>query len=206
MSEEVVRVDARGKACPLPVVMTIKALEELGGAGTVVTTVDNETAVSNLKNMAAEKGASVEVAAHDDVYDLTFVVGEDGLKGSASDAVASCGVAPVRNVVVQITSDKMGEGDEQLGRQLMTAYVFALTQLEELPQTILFYNGGAKLTCEGSPCLEDLEGLQEAGVKIMTCGTCLNHYGIADTLKVGEVTNMYSIAETLNNASLVVRP
>ncbi len=206
MIEEVVRVDARGKACPLPVVMTIKALEELGGAGTVVTTVDNETAVSNLKNMAAEKGASVEVAAHDDVYDLTFVVGEDGLKGSASDAVASCGVAPVRNVVVQITSDKMGEGDEQLGRQLMKAYVFALTQLEELPQTILFYNGGAKLTCEGSPCLEDLEGLQEAGVKIMTCGTCLNHYGIADTLKVGEVTNMYSIAETLNNASLVVRP
>ncbi len=206
MSEEVVRVDARGKACPLPVVMTIKALEELGGAGTVVTTVDNETAVSNLKNMAAEKGASVEVAAHDDVYDLTFVVGEDGLKGSASDAVASCGVAPVRNVVVQITSDKMGEGDEQLGRQLMKAYVFALTQLEELLQTILFYNGGAKLTCEGSPCLEDLEGLQEAGVKIMTCGTCLNHYGIADTLKVGEVTNMYSIAETLNNASLVVRP
>ena len=206
MSEEVVRVDARGKACPLPVVMTIKALEELGGAGTVVTTVDNETAVSNLKNMTAEKGASVEVAAHDDVYDLTFVVGEDGLKGSASDAVASCGVAPVRNVVVQITSDKMGEGDEQLGRQLMKAYVFALTQLEELLQTILFYNGGAKLTCEGSPCLEDLEGLQEAGVKIMTCGTCLNHYGIADTLKVGEVTNMYSIAETLNNASLVVRP
>ena len=206
MSEEVVRVDARGKACPLPVVMTIKALEELGGAGTVVTTVDNETAVSNLKNMAAEKGASVEVAAHDDVYDLTFVVGEDGLKGSASGEGASCGVAPVRNVVVQITSDKMGEGVEQLGRQLMKAYVFALTQLEELPQTILFYNGGAKLTCEGSPCLEDLEGLQEAGVKIMTCGTCLNHYGIADTLKVGEVTNMYSIANTLNNASLVVRP
>lgn len=206
MSEEVVRIDARGKACPLPVVMTIKALEELGGAGTVVTTVDNETAVSNLKNMAAEKGASVEVAAHDDVYDLTFVVGEDGLKGSASGEGASCGVVPVRNVVVQITSDKMGEGDEQLGRQLMKAYVFALTQLEELPQTILFYNGGAKLTCEGSPCLEDLEGLQEAGVKIMTCGTCLNHYGIADTLKVGEVTNMYSIAETLNNASLVVRP
>lgn len=206
MSEEVVRVDARGKACPLPVVMTIKALEELGGAGTVVTTVDNETAVSNLKNMAAEKGASVKVAAHDGVYDLTFVVGEDGLKGSSPEAVASCGVAPVRNVVVQITSDKMGEGDEQLGRQLMKAYVFALTQLEELPQTILFYNGGAKLTCEGSPCLEDLEGLQEAGVKIMTCGTCLNHYGIADTLKVGEVTNMYSIAETLNNASLVVRP
>ena len=87
----------------------------------------------------------------------------------------------------------MGEGDEELGRILMKGFIFALTQQEHLPSAILFYNGGARLTCEDSASLEDLKNLASLGVEILTCGTCLNHYGLTDKLAVGDVTNMYVI-------------
>ena len=100
----------------------------------------------------------------------------------------------------------MGRGSDDLGRTLMKGFIYAVSQLETLPKTILFYNGGAKLTVEGSPVLDDLKGLAEQGVEILTCGTCLDHYGIKDQLAVGEVTNMYVIVEKMEQAVRVVRP
>ena len=111
-----------------------------------------------------------------------------------------------RNTVVVIAADHMGEGKEDLGKVLIKGFIFALTQLEELPKTILFYNGGAKITAEGSESLEDLKTLEAQGVEIMTCGTCLDYYGLKEKLQVGTVTNMYSIVETMNNADKIIRP
>ena len=88
----------------------------------------------------------------------------------------------------------------------MKGFLFALSQLESLPQTILFYNGGAKLTVEGSGSLEDLKAMEAQGVEILTCGTCLNHYGLTEQLAVGGVTNMYAIVEKLAGAEKVVKP
>ena len=93
-----------------------------------------------------------------------------------------------------------------LGKTLLKAFVFALTQQDKLPKTILFYNGGAALTCEGSAMLEDLKELEAQGVEILTCGTCLNFYGLTEKLAVGSVTNMYTIAEKLTQAGNVVKP
>ena len=100
----------------------------------------------------------------------------------------------------------MGRGSEELGRTLMKGFLFAVGQLPQLPKTILFYNGGAHLTVEGSPVLEDLKKLEAQGVEILTCGTCLNYYGITEKLAVGGVTNMYVIAEKMLNAGNVVKP
>ena len=97
-------------------------------------------------------------------------------------------------------------GDDVLGKKLLKSFVFSLTQLPRLPKTILLYNGGAHLSCEGSDSLEDLKNLADDGVEILTCGTCLDFYGITDKFAVGEVTNMYVIAEKLAGASVVVRP
>lgn len=88
----------------------------------------------------------------------------------------------------------------------MKSFLFAVTQLEELPKTMLFYNGGATLTTEESDSLEDLKNLEAQGVEIMTCGTCLDYYGLKEKLAVGTVTNMYSIVETMEQASKVIRP
>ena len=201
-----VQVNALGDACPIPVVKTIKALAALGGAGTIETLVDNEVAVENLKRLASEKGCGVSVEkAAEKEWHVTFDVPE-GLSVDAGEADdAQCLVPAKKNLVIQVSSDAMGAGSDELGRNLMKAFIYAVTQQDELPATMLFYNGGAHLTCEGSPALDDLKALAEQGVEILTCGTCLNHYGIADKLAVGEVTNMYVICQKLEQASNIVR-
>lgn len=202
-----VQVNALGDACPIPVVKTIKALAALGGAGTIETLVDNEVAVENLKRLASEKGCGVSVEkAAEKEWHVTFDVPE-GLSVDAGEADdAQCLVPAKKNLVIQVSSEAMGAGSDELGRNLMKAFIYAVTQQDELPATMLFYNGGAHLTCEGSPALDDLKALAEQGVEILTCGTCLNHYGIADKLAVGEVTNMYVICQKLEQASNIVRP
>ncbi len=202
-----VQVDAVGDACPIPVVKTLKALASLGGAGTVETLVDNEVAVQNLTRMAHEKGCEVSSEQLGERSFRVTLIAPEGMSvvdGEADEA--SCLVPAAKNLVIQVSSDTMGAGSDELGRNLMKAFVYAVTQQDELPATMLFYNGGAHLTCEGSPCLDDLKALAEQGVEILTCGTCLNHYGIADKLAVGEVTNMYVICQKLEQASHVVRP
>mgnify|MGYP000677692972 CR=1 FL=1 len=111
-----------------------------------------------------------------------------------------------KGMVVVLSSNQMGQGDEALGKLLMKGFVFALTQQDMLPETILLYNSGAFLSCEGSDNLEDLKTLEAQGVEILTCGTCLNHYGLAEKRQVGGVTNMYEIVEKMTKASVVVRP
>ena len=100
----------------------------------------------------------------------------------------------------------MGEGNDELGKVLIKGFLYAITQLDTLPDTMLFYNGGATLTTEGSDSLEDLKSLEAQGVEIMTCGTCLNYYDLSDKLAVGSITNMYAIVETLSNADKIIKP
>ncbi|WP_204205501.1 sulfurtransferase-like selenium metabolism protein YedF [Olsenella sp. An290] len=217
MADTVLTIDARGEACPIPVVRTLKALAALAGPGSVETLVDNEVAVQNLTRMGEGKGCAVASERLGEKEWRVTVTTDVALGVSDAEAEsATCEVptpgapsaaAPAaRKVVVAITSECMGTGDDVLGRKLMGSFVYSLTQLDELPATVLLYNGGAHLSCEGSAALEDLRGLAASGVEVLTCGTCLDHYGIADTLAVGEVTNMYVIAQRLTGASLVVRP
>ena len=191
-------VDAMGDKCPIPVVKAKKALATMD-EGTLQMLVDNETSVTNLMNFA--KSQSCE-ASSERLEEGKFSVKIVKAAGVGADAPATAAEGPR---VVVIPSDVMGYGDDELGGVLIKAFVFALTQQDELPDCILFYNGGVKLTCEGSPVLEDLGKLADAGVEIFSCGTCLKHYGIEDKLAVGEVTNMYVIVEKQLQAGVVVR-
>ena len=204
-----IKVNAIGDACPIPVVKTKNAIKELGGAGTVEVLVDNEIAVQNLGKMAKQKGyefKSEKLGAAE--FQVTLTVGDSAEAQNVEDIPEVCAVVPgkMKNVVVAINSAKMGVGHDELGGVLIKGFIFALTQMDELPSAILFYNGGATLTTEGSASLDDLKNLEAQGVEILTCGTCLNYYGLGDKLRVGEVTNMYSIVEKLTGADLVVKP
>lgn len=209
-----IKVDAMGDTCPIPVVKTKNAIKELKGSGEVQTLVDNEIAVQNLTKMANQKGYGVKSQKlGEGKYEVTMTISD----GNA-DAIATTGDsaeeeqivcypdARKKNTVVVLASATMGAGDEELGEILMKGFIYALSQQEELPTTILLYNGGAKISCEESPSLEDLRSLEAQGVEILTCGTCLNHYGLTDKLKVGDVTNMYVIAEKMTQADLIVKP
>ncbi|MBQ6390578.1 MAG: sulfurtransferase-like selenium metabolism protein YedF [Eggerthellaceae bacterium] len=193
-------VDAMGDKCPIPVVKAKKALATID-TGTLEMLVDNETSVTNLTNFA--KSQKCEVASEqlgEEKYSVKIVKTEE------SGAVAVQGGAGVGPRVVVVPSDVMGHGDDVLGDVLIKAFIFALTQQDDLPDSILFYNSGVKLTCEGSPVLEDLNKLANAGVEIFSCGTCLKHFDIEDKLAVGAVTNMYVIVEKQIQAGIIVRP
>lgn len=199
-----ITVNAIGDACPIPVVKTRKAMETIKGSEVVETLVDNEIAVENLKKMAGQMGYQVkDQKLEEGKYSVQIMVTE---AEKIQADICDCRPTAASDKVVVIRSNVMGEGDPELGKVLIKGFIYALSQQEELPKTILFYNGGAYLTCEGSASLDDLKELEHRGVKILTCGTCLNFYGLSEKLKVGEVTNMYEIAETMSKASLIVSP
>lgn len=205
-----ITINAMGDACPIPVVKTKKMIEELEEPDIIETLVDNEIAVENLSKMAAQLGlmawtekiSDAKYSVRITVDQLTLDQAQDA-KEKVASYVPKGGNA---NTVVVIRTDHMGEGNKKLGRTLLKGFIYALSQQEELPKTMLFYNGGAHVTCEGSDSIEDLIYMKEKGVDILTCGTCLNFYGLSDKLAVGEVTNMYEIAKRMSEASLLVSP
>ena len=202
-----ITVNAIGDACPIPVVKTRKAMETIKGSEVVETLVDNEIAVENLKKMAGQMGYQVkDQKLEEGKYSVQIMVTEAEKTEKIQADICDCRPTAASDKVVVIRSNVMGEGDPELGKVLIKGFIYALSQQKELPKTILFYNGGAYLTCEGSASLDDLKELEHRGVKSLTCGTCLNFYGLSEKLKVGEVTNMYEIAETMSKASLIVSP
>ena len=190
------KLNCMGMACPLPVVEAKKAIDEMED-GLLEIEVDNETCVQNLRRLAAKYDFTV---ASESISDKEFLVKmevkkDHALKGKQED---SC--------TVVFSSDKMGEGDEELGKNLMKSFVFALSNVDPLPTAMVFYNRGAFLTSEDSPVLADLKNLEKARVKIMTCGLCADYYKIKEKLGVGVISNMYEIVETQMESQKIIKP
>jgi len=204
-----ITVNAIGDTCPIPVVKTLNAIKELKNADVVETLVDQEIAVQNLTRMAVQKGYGVKSEKlGDKEFKVTITVGEAALHQSIDTETVVCQRpgSGRKNTVVVISSEAMGHGGNELGTALMKGFLYALSQQEQLPNTILFYNGGASISCEGSVSLEDLKSMEARGVEILTCGTCLNFYGLTEKLAVGQVTNMYTIVEKMTGADLIIKP
>ena len=140
------------------------------------------------------------------LFVVTLTVDDPAAVSGTAPEEAACTPDNRDNTVVVIGTSCLGSGDDTLGATLMKGFLYALSQQERLPRTILFYNGGAKITTEGSVSIEDLKNMEAQGVEIRTCGTCLNYYGLTDKLAVGSVTNMYDIVETMTSAGKVIRP
>ncbi|NIV29956.1 MAG: sulfurtransferase-like selenium metabolism protein YedF [Anaerolineae bacterium] len=192
-------VDARGLACPQPVIETRKAMQQ---ADRILTLVDSETSMTNVSRMAGKAGWQVNVVTEGDEYQIELIKG---------DAVSEAAPLPVGRaevaggpLVLAVSSDLMGCGEAELGGILIRSFFHTLGEVEPLPQTILLFNTGARLACEGSTVLEDLRAIEARGVEVMVCGTCLGYFEIKEQLGVGQVSNMYDIAETMLGAGKVV--
>jgi selenium metabolism protein YedF len=190
-------VDCRGMACPQPVVTAKKALDESGGKEFVLI-VDNLAARDNVERFAQSQGAVVDVEEKGNDFYLRIQ------KGSACDLAASAQKAG--KVVVYINSNLLGIGEEALGTILMRSFLKTLLDLKPIPSKLIFINSGVRLTTEGSEVLETLKTLYEKGVEILSCGTCLDFYGLKAKLKVGIISNMYDIAQSLLEADRLIRP
>lgn len=199
-------IDVRNVSCPGPVIKAKNVLKDMD-QGTLEVLVDNFAAVQNLTKLASYLKVKTKWEQYEENdFKVIFQAGRQE-EESEKNQEPIAGRAGIRKgCVVAISADHMGQGDEALGKTLMKGFIYALTELEQLPETLLFYNGGARMVAEGSESVEDLKLMESQGVKIMTCGACLNHYGLSEHLSVGTVTNMYAIAELITGAERVVRP
>lgn len=200
-------IDCMGMACPLPVVNAKKATEELQQGDELVVKVDNEIAVQNLTRFATHKGFEVSAIKHSEIeYDVVMKISIGSTTAKTEENIECALDVRKAGMLVVLSSNTMGVGDSKLGTNLMKAFVFALTKQDHLPETILCYNSGAYLTCEGADTLEDMKLLESEGVQILTCGTCLDFYGLKEKLAVGNVTNMYDIVERMETATQIIKP
>ena len=192
-------IDARGKACPTPVIMAKKAIS--AGESTFTVLVDNTTAVENLKRLAENQGFDAAVTEQGGAFHLAFV--RTGC-AACEEAVNSPLPAPGGDWAVFVGRDIIGDGDRELGTNLMRMFFYTLAQGEDKPGAVLFMNAGVKLPTLDEQVVEHLKALHEAGVEILVCGTCLNFYSLADQLKVGTVSNMYDIVTRMQKAGKVI--
>jgi selenium metabolism protein YedF len=190
-------VDCRGTACPQPVVTTKKVLDE-SEIKEFILIVDNPAARENVERFAQSQGAFVDVEEKGKDFYLRIQ------KGSACNVAGSAQKA--EKVVVYINSNLLGVGEEALGAILMRAFLKVLLDAKPIPSKLIFINSGVRLTSEGSEVLETLQALSGKGVGILSCGTCLDFYGLKEKLKVGIVSNMYDITQSLLEADRLIRP
>jgi selenium metabolism protein YedF len=187
-------VDARGELCPKPVIMTKKELDNLQ-EGTLTTIVDNEVAKDNISKLVSSYGYSFIVdQTKDNEYYIHIIKGE----GTTENI---CIPDTFKDLTIAIGSDKLGVGEEKLGDILMNSFIYTVKETTPWPRTIVLFNSGVKLTCKGSKVLEDLKWMNDEGVEILVCGTCLDYYNIKDNIQVGEIANMYSIYEKMRNSN-----
>jgi len=198
------RIDARGLPCPQPVIKTREAILT-AGVEAVRTIVDDPAQVENVVAMARNEGwdGRIDRQDGDDIEILLNPVGQTAAQPAAGEGEA-CGV-PTR-IVVFIAHDKFGQGDDELGTILMRGFIKTLREVVPQPVRMIFANAGVKLTVAGSELLDDLRLLEEAGVEMLSCGTCLDFFGLKEQLEIGRISNMYEIATALVSADRVVRP
>lgn len=190
-------IDCRDMACPQPVLTTKKVLEEME-QGEFILIVDNPSARDNVERFAKSQGARVTIEKKENDFHLHIQ------KSGISDLTGLTHQA--EKVVVYISSNLLGVGEEALGAILMRSFLKTLLDLKPIPSKLIFINSGVRLTTEGSEVLEFLKSLSEKGADILSCGTCLDFYGIKEKLKVGIISNMYDIAQSLLEADRLIRP
>jgi len=188
-------IDCRGLACPQPVVTTKKALDQIE-EGNLIVIVNNAVSSNNVERFVLSQGCSVEVEEKGGEFHLHI------RKAKIAEESKRRG----QKVVVYVNSQFLGVGEEALGTILIRSFFKTLLDSETKPFRMIFINSGVRLTSEGSEVLETLKSLSEKGVEILSCGTCLDFYGLKEKMKVGMISNMYDIVQSLMEADRLIRP
>lgn len=193
-------LDARGLACPAPVLKTKTVLEESRPNGVRVA-VDNAAAQQNVQRFLESKGFQTELTQHGDDYLVTGTY--DGEPGEQPEKIEEQR-SDKKKIMVMCATDRIGYGDDELGRKLMISFLRTLNEMDDELWRLVFVNNGVKLTIDGSEVLDDLKRFESGGLKILVCGTCLTHFNILERKQVGETTNMLDIVTAMQLADKVI--
>ena len=197
-------LDTKGLKCPQPLIMLKEALVDLKMGEEIRVETDNDTSLKNLVTYLKDQGVEPQVSSAGTVHTLVSLKPEKDLAGS-NEAIYCTTDLPT-SYVVCIKGERMGDGDPELGSLLMETFVDNLKLQEQLPTHVVLYNGGVKLAMKESPVCSSLSELEELGIRIMLCGTCIDHYGLQFDIGVGMISNMVVITETLAAAGHVITP
>ena len=202
---EIKIVNAKGLACPQPVILAKQVLESHEQVRVIV---DNDTALENVKRLGVKSGCDVKAEKKSDgTYEINLTR-KAGAVGAQEEFVPSCVATPAQSgpFVIVISADKMGRGNDELGYVLIRAFLHTIALQAEKPDVMIFYNTGVKLTVQGSEVLDDLKQLENEGVQLLVCGTCLNYFEIKDKLAAGTISNMYDIVDTMSRSGRLLVP
>ena len=199
-------IDAKGKLCPVPLIMTKKALGEIQDTETLVVLIDNETSMKNVVRMLEEHHMNVKTEQNGNEFKLTIV--KTGEIPETTNAEEFCSIEnrQISDYVVAFQRNKMGDGDDTLGTILMKAFINTLPEMDRKPNKMVFLNAGIYLALKDSQVIESLQKLENMGTEIHVCGTCLDFYGKKEELAAGRVSNMYDILDVLSKSPSVLYP
>jgi len=202
-------IDTQGYLCPEPLIMAKKALNEVGPGEKIRILSDNETSYENLMRFLTDLGARPVAEQKEGIYHIDASRPDDqGNEEDGPDADSYCMVPEQSSrrssYIVVARSNKMGDGDDELGALLIRGYFNALKAMDDLPAHIILFNGGVWLTLKDSDTAEALGELEDRGVSIIVCGTCVDYYQIKDKIGVGRISNMYQIAGIMAGADRLV--
>ncbi len=196
-------LDACGLTCPAPVLLVKDALE-LSSESKLTILVDNEASLENVSRFLGSKGYTVKTYKEDNRYRIEGLCDEDSLPVTEEKKLQKTTTNSSHKILVMITTDCLGTGDDSLGKKLMTAYVKTLKEMGEELWQIILVNGGVRLAVETSTVLLELQELEKNGVIILACGTCLEHFKLSPLKKVGTTTNMLDIVMATQLADKVI--
>lgn len=194
-----VEIDARGLACPAPVIKTKDAID--GGAGSVSVLVDNDASRENVTRFLENQGFETSVQ---EVVGAFAVNGQRAGGGVQEAPAPRAETTSAQKIMIMAATDRMGFGDDELGTKLMASFLATINEMGKDLWRMVLVNNGVKLAIEGSPALEGLQELEKSGVSILVCGTCLTHFGLLEQKRVGETTNMLDVVTSMHVADKVI--
>ena len=197
-------LDCQGLSCPQPVIQTKEKLDALQAGEKVEVIVDNEGSCSNVQRFAESQGHAVDFKRNGANYHINITKGAGPADQPEPEIV--CDTTQNKKIVIHVASEFMGRGDDVLGTILMKAYFELLSHFAKDITHITLVNSGVRLATEGSPVLDHIKEMEHMGIAILSCGTCLDHYGIKEKLAAGEVSNMFTILDAQSSAGAVLSP
>ncbi len=199
------QVDGKGLLCPQPLILTRRALKASQPGETLRIECDNQTAFQNIMTFLKDQSLAPTGTETGGIFQIEVVKEKQGIGEEAATFGVNPGICSSAYVVV-VSSDKMGEGDPQLGAILMKGFLNALHEQPVLPTHLIFYNAGVKLTTGDSGVIASLRDLDADGVEILVCGTCLDFYDLKKQLGVGTISNMFTLTEIMAKTGHIVKP
>ena len=193
-------IDARGLACPAPVLQAKAALQEEKSDGVRVV-VDNAAAQQNVQRFLESQGFQTVLEQKGNDY---WVIGTCVSEPVDHPRLSAEQPSDLKKIMVMCATDRIGFGDDDLGLKLMVNFLRTLKEMGQELWRLVLVNNGVKLTIDGSEVLDDLKQYEKSGLKIMVCGTCLNHFNLLDRKRVGETTNMLDIVTAMQLADKVI--